>query len=83
MFAQTFTDTPIGGGERIRGLGHEEELMEEVMGSSKVRPNGLWELALPTLELRGWGGLFAMGEEKLCCGGGEQRMNEAGEGDGD
>lgn len=73
MFAQTFTDTPIGGGERIRGLGHEEEVMEEGMGSSKVRPNGLRELALPTLELRGWGGLFAMEEEKLCCGGGEQR----------
>lgn len=66
-------DTPIGGGERIRGLRQEEELAEELMGSSNVRPKGLRELAFPTLELRGLGGLFAMGEEKLCLGGGEQR----------
>lgn len=62
LFVQTFTDTPIGGGERIRGLGHAE-LAEEALGSSKVSPSGLWELAPATRALRGWGGLFAMGEE--------------------
>lgn len=68
LFVQTFTDTPIGGGDRIRGLKHEDdcpnvELAEEALGSSKVSPSGLWELAPPTRVLRGWGGLFAMGEE--------------------
>lgn len=58
----------MGGGERIRGLRHEDdctnaELTEEAVGSSKVRPSGLWEFALPALVLRGWGGLFAMGEQ--------------------
>ena len=59
-FAQTFNDTPMGGGERIRGLRHE--LAEQVLGSSKVRPSGLWEFAPPSRELRGCGGLFAMRE---------------------
>lgn len=58
----------MGGGERIRGLRHEDdgtnaELAVEALGSSKVRPSGLWELAHPVRVLRGWGGLFAMGEE--------------------
>lgn len=39
------------------------ELAEEALGSSKVRPSGLWELAPPARVFLGWGGLFAIGEE--------------------
>lgn len=76
----------MGGGERIWGLRHEgdcinAELAEEALGSSKVRPSGLWELAPPARVVRGLGGLFAKGEENLCWGGGEQRRaNEVGVG---
>lgn len=77
MFVQTFTETPIGGGERTRGLRQldpvvqltEEaldpavQLAKEALGSSNVRPSGLHELVPPNRALLGWGGLFAKGDE--------------------
>lgn len=60
---QALAETPMGGGDRIRGLRLELLLMDEARVMSRVSPRGLWELR------RGFGGLLASGELRLCCGG--------------
>lgn len=60
---QALAETPIGGGDMIRGLRLEVLLMDEARAMSRVSPRGLWELR------RGFGGLLASGELRSCCGG--------------
>lgn len=60
LLFHAFTETPMGGGDMIRGLNAELQLIEEARLISKVRPRGLWVLP----GRRGLGGLFASGELK-------------------